>query len=173
MTFVRYLASAIAGLALVSTSMADDVTGQASVIDGDTIEIHGTRIRLWGIDAPESSQLCRGEDSLSYRCGAEAANALDVFVARRPVECRPIDMDQYGRTVAACGVGGVDLGQWLVSRGLALDWPHYSHGKYAADQDQAEKAARGMWRGSFVEPWLYRRCVKSGQRPAWCSDEAR
>jgi endonuclease YncB( thermonuclease family) len=39
---------------------ADDLAGQASIVDGDTLEIHGTRIRLWGIDAPESSQLCRG-----------------------------------------------------------------------------------------------------------------
>jgi endonuclease YncB( thermonuclease family) len=163
----------LVSLLLPIGALADDLTGQASVIDGDTIEIHGTRIRLWGIDAPESSQLCRGDDSLLYQCGAEAANGLDAFVARRPVECRPIGTDQYGRTVAACGVGGADLGQWLVSRGLALDWPHYSHGKYAPDQDHAKKAERGMWRGSFVEPWLYRRCVKSGQRPAWCSDEAR
>ena len=69
---------------LVTTSpvLAADLNGQASVIDGDTIEIHGTRVRLWGIDAPESSQLCRGEDSLQYRCGAKAANDLDVFIAR-------------------------------------------------------------------------------------------
>jgi endonuclease YncB( thermonuclease family) len=58
-------------------ALAGDLIGQASVIDGDTIEIHGTRIRVWGIDAPESTQLCRGEDSLQYRCGAKAANDLD------------------------------------------------------------------------------------------------
>jgi endonuclease YncB( thermonuclease family) len=44
-------------------AMADDLTGQASITDGDTLEIHGTRIRLWGIDAPESGQLCRDQDS--------------------------------------------------------------------------------------------------------------
>jgi endonuclease YncB( thermonuclease family) len=42
-----------------STAFADNLTGQASIIDGDTLEIHGAWIRLWGIDAPESSQLCR------------------------------------------------------------------------------------------------------------------
>src|SRR3981081_277464 len=64
-------------------AFADNLTGQASIIDGDTLEIHGTRIRLWGIDAPETAQLCRGEDSLPYRCGAKAANELDAFIARR------------------------------------------------------------------------------------------
>jgi endonuclease YncB( thermonuclease family) len=63
-----------AALSLGSVAFADDLSGQASIIDGDTLEIHGTHIRLWGIDAPESNQLCRGEDSLQYRCGAKAAN---------------------------------------------------------------------------------------------------
>jgi endonuclease YncB( thermonuclease family) len=67
-------------LVMVPLAFAADLIGQASIIDGDTLEIHGTRIRLWGIDAPESSQLCRGEDSLQYRCGAKAANALDAFM---------------------------------------------------------------------------------------------
>jgi ATP dependent DNA ligase domain len=49
-------------LTSASNAVAADLIGQASIIDGDTLEIHGTRIRLWGIDAPESSQLCRGED---------------------------------------------------------------------------------------------------------------
>ena len=83
----------IAGLALLLScgiASTDDMTGQASIVDGDTLEIHGTRIRLWGIDAPESSQLCRGEDSEPYRCGAQAANELDTFIGRRPVSCIPI-----------------------------------------------------------------------------------
>jgi endonuclease YncB( thermonuclease family) len=59
----RVLAALILGS--MSAALADDdLTGQASIIDGDTLEIHGTRVRLWGVDAPESSQLCRGEDSL-------------------------------------------------------------------------------------------------------------
>jgi len=64
------LPRAIAALVLFATSgaaLADNLIGQASVIDGDTLEMHGERIRLWGIDAPESAQLCRGDDSLQYR----------------------------------------------------------------------------------------------------------
>src|ERR1700693_6542350 len=112
-TAIAVLAALI--LAPASAAAGDTLAGQASVIDGDTLEVHGTRIRLWGIDAPESSQLCRGDDSLQYRCGAKAANDLDAFIARRPVSCLPISLDQYGRTVATCSVDGVDLGEWLVT----------------------------------------------------------
>jgi endonuclease YncB( thermonuclease family) len=127
-------------LLLSSAAWADDA-GQASIIDGDTLEIHGTRIRLWGVDAPESSQLCRGADSNLYRCGAKAANDLDSFIARRPVNCTPVAEDQYGRTVATCSVGG-DIGEWLVRNGLALDWPQYSKGRYASAQREADRSGR-------------------------------
>jgi len=167
-----WLLVGLAFLALCRTALCDDLFGQASVVDGDTLEIHGTRIRLWGIDAPETTQLCRGDDSLPYRCGAKAANDLDAFIARRPVSCTPISLDQYGRTVATCTVDGADLGQWLVSNGLALDWPNYSKGMYGAVQHEAELAGRGIWSGSYVQPWLYRFCIKAGGRPAACSDDA-
>jgi len=51
-------------LLLSNAASADDFVGQASVIDGGTLEIHGLRIRLWGVDAPESSQLCQQPVSL-------------------------------------------------------------------------------------------------------------
>ena len=50
--------------------------------------------------------------------------------------------------------------------GLAVDWPEYSNGKYGADQREAEKAGRGIWKGSYVAPWLYRVCIRAGGRPA-------
>ena len=152
--------------------MAGDLIGQASIIDGDTLEIHRIRIRLWGIDAPESSQLCRDDDSSLYRCGAQAANDLDAFIARRPVDCAPMNLDQYGRTVATCSTGGADLGEWLVRSGLALDWPLFSKGRYEAAQHDAERIGRGIWKGSYVEPWLYRACIRASGNPTSCSDDA-
>lgn len=102
---MRLSSSALLILAALCTgASADDLRGQASIIDGDTLELHGMRIRLWGIDAPESSQLCRGDDSLPYRCGAKAANELDRFIGGRPVNCEPVSRDVYGRTVATCSV---------------------------------------------------------------------
>ncbi len=62
-------------LCLLATPALADVTGVASVIDGDTIEVHGQRIRLHGIDAPESRQL-RRLDGKRWQCGKDAANIL-------------------------------------------------------------------------------------------------
>jgi endonuclease YncB( thermonuclease family) len=159
-------------LSLWKPTLAGDLIGQASIVDGDTLEIHGTRIRLWGIDAPESSQLCRDEDSSLYRCGAWAANDLDAFIARCPVNCIPMKLDQFGRTVAACSAGSTDLGEWLVRNGLALDWLQFSKGRYQAAQLDAERAGRGIWKSSYVEPWLYRACLHANGSPASCSDDA-
>ncbi|WP_369422236.1 thermonuclease family protein [Bradyrhizobium sp. IC4061] len=178
----KFAINRIFGLALAMSvlsapaALADDIIGQASVIDGDTIEIHGQRIRLWGIDAPESDQLCRNDDSKLYQCGRAAATALArlFWAIKRPVTCSPVDRDQYGRTVATCSLGtpGADIGHWLVANGHALDWPKYSKGKYEDAQRSAEKTNLGIWVGSFAEPWQYRTCMKAGGRPAACSDEA-
>lgn len=176
MTGLIRIAALMAALAIVSATpsvgASQSIQGQASIIDGDTLEIRGTRIRLWGIDAPESSQLCRGDDSLPYRCGAKAANELDAFIAHRPVSCEPVSRDVYGRTVATCSVGAIDLAEWLVRGGLAFDWPRYSKGKYDSTQREADHAGRGVWAGSFVVPWLYRACVNRGGKPGGCSDDA-
>lgn len=60
---------------------AEMVTGRASVIDGDTIDIRGVRVRFNGIDAPEKWQRCKQSARVSYRCGRDAAFALDDFLA--------------------------------------------------------------------------------------------
>jgi len=161
----------VIAVALCGAAFADDLIGQASVIDGDTIEIHSTRIRLFGIDAPETDQLCRNKESKLYRCGQKASNALFDFIAHRVLECVEVDRDRYNRAVAVCSVGGTDIADWLVRSGLALDWPRYSKGGYADAQAEAKREERGMWSGSFKEPWNYRACRLSGGRPQRCSDE--
>src|SRR5687768_3149131 len=92
---------------------AQQIVGHASVIDGDTIEIRGERIRLEGIDAFESSQLCKNAQGKLYRCGQAAALALDKWIAARPVTCTHTGRDRYDRVLARCTVSGADVGTWL------------------------------------------------------------
>ncbi len=87
------------------------MAGIASVIDGDTLEIHGQRIRLYGIDAPESLHLCR-LDGKPWQCGKDAANALAEKIARWPVTCEDLGRDRYKRISAMCAVAGDDLGEF-------------------------------------------------------------
>ena len=159
-------------LAAAPSAVARDLVGRGSIVDGDTLDLHDQRIRLWGIDAPESAQLCRGRDRKPYCCGALAANTLDAFTRGKTIRCMPVDGDRYGRVVARCAAGGVDLGQFMVSRGLALEEPQYSHGHYAADQVAARRAGRGVWSGRFVEPSLYRSCMHAAGTRSVCSEGA-
>lgn len=139
--------------------------GRASVVDGDTIDVHGERIRFNGIDAPESSQLCLDGYGQRYRCGAASADSLAHFLASSsPVSCIFVERDRYGRFVGDCHVAnGRSVQEWMVSSGFALDWPKYSGGKYAALQNEAKIARRGIWKGEFQMPWDWRAENKSGQ----------
>jgi endonuclease YncB( thermonuclease family) len=94
------------------------------------------------------------------------------MIAHRPVTCVDIDERSYDRVVAVCSVGGVDIADWLARNGHALDWPRYSKGAYADAQTEAKREGRGMWEGSFVEPWLFRVCVRASGSPSNCSDDA-
>ena len=71
----------LAPVASCDAAMSDDLIGQATVVDGDNPKSTATAFAFWGIDAPESTQFCSGEDSDQYRCGAQAANDLDGFIA--------------------------------------------------------------------------------------------
>lgn len=109
------------GLLLAGTASAETLTGRASVVDGDTIEIAGERVRLHGIDAPEGRQQCRDADGRPWHCGREAAFALDEFLAQsRPTHCSLLDRDRWGRFVATCiRNDSMDVNEWLVKHGWA------------------------------------------------------
>lgn len=133
----------------------EPLMGRASVVDGDTLDIHGTRVRMFGIDAPESAQTCERADGSPYRCGKDAANALDARIADRPVRCVARDTDRYGRTVAVCSVGGEDLNAWMVRSGLAVAYTRYG-ADYEGQEREAKAARRGLWAGRFEDPSEFR-----------------
>ena len=130
------------------------------MIDGDTLEIRGQRIRLHGIDAPESGQSCEDEHGKSYRCGQRATLALADLIGRDTITCWQTDIDQrYGRIVAVCHLGGLDLNAWMVGAGHALAWRKYSW-DYVAAETLARRDRKGIWAGRFVDPWDWRRGVR-------------
>jgi len=146
-------------LALLFIAPADagePIRGQATVIDGDTIEIHGDRIRLFGIDAPESRQGCLDITGREYACGREAAFALADWIGRATVECVARGTGPYRRIVATCNVRGEDIGRWLVRTGRARADERYSR-DYSEDEVSARAAHAGFWRGQWVPPCAWRK----------------
>ncbi|WP_331377114.1 thermonuclease family protein [Sinorhizobium chiapasense] len=130
---------------------AEPIVGDALVVDGDTIEIAGERIQFSGVDAPEGWQVCLDEKGLDYRCGKEAASALDAFLtASRPTRCELVKRDRYGRFVGTCfRADGKDVNRWLVETGNAIDREEHSKGVYADAQATARSSGAGIWRSQF------------------------
>ncbi|GGK28423.1 thermonuclease family protein [Salinarimonas ramus] len=136
------------------------LVGKAAVIDGDTIRLCGldTSVRLYGIDAPESGQPCRNAAGRSYRCGSEATATLSDLIGRTGrVSCERKDVDRYGRIVAVCRAGGLDINAEMVRQGWAVEYRRYSDGRYRDEEAAARDERRGLWAGSFVAPWDHRR----------------
>lgn len=146
---IVFIASAVVPAA------AGGVIGQASVIDGDTIEIHGRRIRLSGIDAVESGQRC-SRNGQPWNCGKAAAFALADRIGRATIDCRGDDQDRYGRLIAVCFKGVEDLNGWMVEQGWAVAYRRYSV-DYVANEDAARAAGRGLWSSTFDMPWEWRK----------------
>ena len=134
----------------------EPVTGRARVVDGDSLEVTGVRIRLFGIDAPERNQDCQDGNGKSYACGHAAQRALIATIAGRSVTCTPVEVDRYNRDVATCMADDLDLGEAMVRGGHALDYPRHSRGRYAAAEREARDARRGMWAGTFERPATWR-----------------
>ncbi len=150
------LLPAILLLFLPSLAQAADVTGVAKVHDGDQIQIGHSRIRLGGIDAPSTDQLCINTASERWTCGIAARDALIKHTEGKSWTCHPRQAaDRRGRIVARCEVDGEDIQKWLVRSGWALAYVRFSH-DYDADQAAAREAKAGMWQGAFIAPWDWR-----------------
>ena len=140
------------------------IIGIASVIDGDTLEIRGQRIRLHGIDAPESGQLCE-KDGKQYRCGQQAALILSDKIRRATIRCEQRDIDRYERIVAVCQLGDVDLNAWMVQEGWAIAYRQYSR-DYIDEENTARIGGVGIWAGRFIAPSRWRRGERLAMKKA-------
>ena len=167
-----FLTIAIAAAALATETACtpqERISGRAEITDGDSLEIGSTRLRLFGVDAPEGRQSCtrRGRE---WACGDEAARKLRSLTGDRTVSCTRRDVDEYGRIVAVCRAGTVDLGAEMVRSGLAVAYRRYSN-DYAAEENAARAAKRGLWSGEFERPEDWRRDQRSESSPTSSVDE--
>ncbi len=157
-------------------------TGQAEVIDGDTIRLRGVKIRLWGIDAPEMKQMCEGPGGVPYGCGVAAKVYLEGMIGQNPVACFGDDKgtDLYGRQLAICHVANpvclepdgttrnvclsepgpswslANINANMVHFGWALAYRQYSKA-YVGYEATARDERRGIWAGRFDAPWKWRK----------------
>jgi len=164
------LASAVLGLLLALGSpiaLAQlEVRGYARVLDGDTLDLQGVRIRLFGIDAPEATQTCTLASGESWPCGSAAREALERKLGNRRISCQRRDVDTYGRVVAVCRLGSEDVNGWLAGAGWVVAYRQFSD-DYVDEEAAARRARLNLWQGSFELPVDYRRGRRQeAERPA-------
>ena len=143
------------GALAVTGDAASMLAGPAVVVDGDTLDVAGERVRLEGVDAPELSQTCNNATSSTWACGRDAQDLLAKMTAGQTVACDRKGADKYGRTLAVCFVEGEDLNAVLVKVGLARAFVKYSTA-YIAEEAAAREQARGLWQAGNIAPWEFR-----------------
>jgi endonuclease YncB( thermonuclease family) len=159
---MRLLGAAAVALALSGGGALADLAGPPRIVDGDTLQVAGQRVRLFGVDAPELDQVCQraGHD---YHCGKIARAALWELIGGLDVSCEPerAAPARDGVVLATCSAGGVSLNEAMVRSGWAVADPQ-SADRYVALQADAEQARRGLWRGTFEPPWQWRQAPAAG-----------
>jgi len=147
------LAAFVASTA-AAPAAAQMIEGTARAIDGDTLDMTGTRIRLVHIDAPETRQGCERDGEL-WACGTAASAALAEMIEAQPIACRAIERDVYGRQVALCRTKLFDLGEEMIRRGMAIAAPGAPE-DYRAAQALAKRRKAGIWTSDFTLPSAWR-----------------
>ncbi|WGT49668.1 thermonuclease family protein [Thioclava nitratireducens] len=152
---------------IASPVFAATVTGIPRVVDGDTLVVANTRVRLFGIDAPEAKQSCKTTQGVRWACG-QAATAELQRLAGRGVRCTGNEQDRYGRLIAICRAGGRDLNAEMVARGAAFAYRRYAL-DYVGQEERARRAGLGIWQGEARRPAAVRAATKVQTPPSNCA----
>lgn len=151
LTFRFLLVLILAFVPMASLAMQ----GVVRVIDGDTFDLGGERIRLFGIDAPEGDQIC-DLSGQAWACGTWATEVLTEVIRGHQLACKPVERDRFGRSVAICTAGGQDVAEAMVSRGAALAYRRYS-ARYIAAERIAKAGSVGLWAARMDTPEAHRK----------------
>ena len=148
----------------VKSEEIKEISGNAQIIDGDTIKINSKKIRLHGIDAPELKQMCKKPYltiifftfTKDYPCGKISTQKLQKKINNKVITCKILDIDRYKRLIGECYKRNLNLNSWLVSNGYAVAYRKYSK-KYISNEINAKNEKKGLWQGKFEMPWDFRR----------------
>jgi endonuclease YncB( thermonuclease family) len=134
----------------------DTLSGPARAVDADTLEFGFRRIDLWGADAMERFQKCL-INGQSTACGADAWQVTTNLLVANPITCEVRGKNRYHRNMAVCrNANGVDIGQSLITRGMAVARPDEMP-EYEAIEARARQSRVGVWAGAFIDPLKWRR----------------
>lgn len=125
------------------------------IVDGDTFDLDGRRIRLHGIDAPEIGQLC-SQNNKDYDCGKASKDYLSYLLSGEKLTCQKLSQDRWGRAVATCKAGNNDIGRMMVRHGWAVAHTEYS-AEYVKDKEFARDNGLGLWAKAFALPKEWRK----------------
>lgn len=145
------------------------LNGQVILSDGDSFKMANTndRVRLHGIDSPELAQNC-SQNGKKWACGLQAKLALSRKINHAEISCVGDELDAYQRLIATCYLhvsgqenelslnGYENLNQWMVKNGWAIAYRFYSE-RYIGSEKFAKTKRLGIWRGSFMPPYNWRR----------------
>lgn len=152
------LAAVLVAILLSTTALgAEPLVGRAQVVSGDTLVVDGTRLRLFGIDAPEAAQSCDYPDGMREMCGRGAALTMMALVEGDLLRCEIAAQPalERGLRLATCFRGEMDVAAEMIRRGLAWVVGHYET-PYRALEAEARTAGRNIWRGPTETPWDHR-----------------
>lgn len=164
LVLVGVAALGFSGSILQANRSGSDLSGQLRVIDGDTFEVAGTKVRLHAVDAPEMDQICQTQQGKDWACGGWVTKVVSDRYSGVVAYCEALDIDRYGRTVARCSALGEDIGAWLVREGMA-----FAYVKYGSDYVQLESEAaafdRGLHAVKMQTPEQHRKADKPERKP--------
>lgn len=149
-------------LCMGGAASSQELNGPARIIDGDTLVVSGQKVRLHGIDTPETKQPCT-RAGVRFDCGQLSTDALRRIVDGRAVKCVASKRDRYKRWIGKCFVGSLDIQSELTRQGWAFAYRKYST-DYARDEVKARKDRAGLWEFEIMKPWDYRRTPEFRKR---------
>lgn len=127
------------------------ITGRAEVIHANVFYISGRYVRLFGVDAPDSDQICSDINGSSYNCGQEAISWVRGWIDDNKIDCYLLKVNPKGQDLATCVWGDYDIGAALVGAGWAIANTSETN-IYAPYEAKAQSELSGLWQGSFYSP---------------------